>query len=132
MELSGHCHCGAVSYTISGEPVRMARCHCNACRRTTGTGHAVQAFFNKDGVTITGETGSYESLADSGARRTRYFCPVCGSRLFTENEKSPHLIGVAAGSFDDSSWFKPAVGLYETERPGWDAIDPGLETHDRM
>ncbi len=132
MQLSGHCHCGAVSYTVDGEPVRMAQCHCNACRRTTGTGHNVQAFFNRHDVTITGETQTYDSIADSGSRRTRHFCPICGSRLFTENEKSPQVIGIAAGSFDNSDWFQPSVALYNTERPAWDVIDPDIDAHERM
>ena len=132
MKLSGHCHCGAVSYQVDGEPVRMARCHCNACRRTTGTGHSVQAFFHRQDVTISGETASYQSIADSGSKRTRDFCPICGSRLFTANERPPHLIGIAAGSFDNSDWFEPAVALYDNERPAWDAIDPKLDTHEHM
>ncbi len=31
---TGRCLCGAVSYEITGEPVRMA-----ACQRSSGTGH---------------------------------------------------------------------------------------------
>ncbi|WP_029040858.1 GFA family protein [Cucumibacter marinus] len=132
MDLSGHCHCGAVSYTVNGEPVRMAQCHCNACRRTTGTGHLVQAFFKRDDITITGETKTYESTADSGSKRTRHFCPNCGSRLFSENEKTPHLMGIAMGSFDQSDWFHPQVILYNAERPGWDVIDPDIDQHEGM
>jgi hypothetical protein len=127
MHLSGHCHCGAVSYTIKGEPARMAQCHCNACRRTTGTGHNVQAFFPRDQVTITGETKSYESTADSGSSRRRHFCPVCGSRLFSDNSRSPDMIGIAVGTFDDSGWFKPQAIVYSAERPSWDFVDPAVE-----
>jgi len=132
MQLSGGCHCGAVSYKVAGEPLRMAQCHCNACRRTTGTGHLVQAFFNKDDVAISGKTKTHQSTSDSGNIRTRHFCPVCGSRLFSENAKAPGVIGIAAGSFDDSSWFKPEVILYVSERPAWDMIAPEIPTHEQM
>ncbi len=132
MQLSGHCHCGEVSYKVVGEPVRTAQCHCNACQRTSGTGHNVLAFFNKDQLTISGKTQTHQSTADSGNTRTRHFCPTCGSRLFSENSKAPDMIGIGAGSFDNSDWFKPQVILYVSERPAWDMIDPEIPTHERM
>ncbi len=132
MQLSGHCHCGEVSYKVTGEPVRMAQCHCNACRRTTGTGHNVLAFFNKDQLSISGKTRTHQSSADSGNTRTRHFCPTCGSRLFSENSRTPETIGIAVGSFDNSDWFKPEVILYTSEHPVWDPIDPEIPTHEQM
>ena len=28
MTLSGHCHCGAISYSVKGEPQHSSFCHC--------------------------------------------------------------------------------------------------------
>ncbi len=132
MKLSGSCHCGAVTYQIEGAPVRMAQCHCNACRRVTGTGHNVQAFFKSDQVTINGKTSTHDSTSDKGNKRTRHFCTTCGSRLFSENAAAPQIIGIAVGSFDDSSWFKPEIIVYNAERPDWDKIDETITTHEQM
>ncbi len=38
------------------------------------------------GMEITGETRDYASIADSGNRMHRRFCPVCGVHLFSEAE----------------------------------------------
>lgn len=132
MPLTGQCHCGDVKFEVTGEPVRMAQCHCNACRRITGTGHNVQAFFKKDQVTITGKTNTHDSTSDSGSTRTRHFCATCGSRLFSENSKAPGGIGIAVGVFDESEWFKPEVIVYNSERPVWDFVDPSIELHEMM
>lgn len=132
MTKTGHCHCANVSYEVSAEPIRMAQCHCEACRRTTGTGHLVQAFFNSTDVKIKGKTSNHKSTSDSGNIRTRHFCPNCGSRLFSFNSKMPDIIGIAVGSFDDSAWFKPEVILYNSERPAWDIIDENIEVHELM
>jgi len=132
MSKNGHCHCGDITYKVSGEPVKMAQCHCNACRHTTGTGHNVQAFFKASDVEISGKTATHKSKSDSNNIRTRHFCPTCGSRLFSENSKLPDILGISAGSFDDSSWFKPQVILYNSERPTWDTIDESIEIHDLM
>lgn len=127
---TGQCHCGAVKYEVNGDPARMAQCHCNACRRTTGTGHNVQAFFAKTDVSISGETTSHNSTSDKGNARTRQFCTTCGSRLFSQNSAMPDHIGIAAGSFNDSSWFQPAMIVYANHRPNWDHVDPSVEQHD--
>ncbi|MCF6344492.1 MAG: GFA family protein [Devosiaceae bacterium] len=132
MTKSGSCHCGNVKFEVSSEPLAMKQCHCNACKRLTGTGHNVQAFFNKDDVKIKGETSTHKSTSDAGNIRTRHFCPNCGSRLFAYNSAMPNAIGIPAGSFDDSSWFKPEVILYNSDRPAWDTIDETIETHDLM
>lgn len=132
MPRTGHCHCGEVKFTVIGEPVRMSHCHCNACRRTTGTGHNLQAFFKKDEISITGQTNSHDMAADSGNTRTRHFCPTCGSRLFSENSKTPDLMGISIGAFDNSDWFKPVIAVYSSERPVWDYVDPSLEQRELM
>ncbi len=132
MKLTGACHCGAVTYQTSSDPVRMAQCHCNACRRITGTGHNVQAFFKSDQVEIKGKTSTHDSTSDKGNKRTRHFCTTCGSRLFSENAATPQIIGIAVGSFDDSSWFKPQAILYTSEQSEWDSIDPEIKSFKKM
>lgn len=132
MQQTGQCHCGDVTYKISSKPVKMAQCHCNACRRITGTGHNVQAFFKLDSVEIVGKTSTHQSKADSGNIRTRHFCPNCGSRLFSYNSGVPNIVGISAGSFDDSSWFRPEVILYNSERPVWDKIYENIKIHELM
>lgn len=132
MFATGQCLCGAVRYEVAAPPLRMAQCHCEDCRRLTGTGHLVQAFFNRSDVSIFGQTSSFENYADSGNLRRRHFCPTCGSRLFSENDRAPDIVGITAGTFDDSSWFAPSVALYVGQRPAWDPIDPTIQTRERM
>lgn len=132
MTLTGQCHCSDVTFSVEGEPVRMAQCHCNACRRITGTGHNVQAFFKKEQVTIKGKTSTHDSTSDSGSTRTRHFCANCGSRLFSENSKVSGAIGISVGAFDESEWFKPEIIVYNSQRPIWDVIDPTIELHEMM
>ena len=132
MTKTGRCLCGEVTFEVNADPLRMGQCHCNACQKITGTGHNVQAFFKTDSVKITGKTSTHESVADSGNIRTRHFCPNCGSRLFSKNSAAPNVTGIAIGSFDDNSWFKPEVILYNSMRPAWDMIDENIEIHELM
>lgn len=129
---TGKCQCGAISYRIEGDPLRMAQCHCEDCRRASGTSHMSLAFFQQDQVSINGETGSYASTADSGNINTRYFCPTCGSRLFSSNSARAGVLAVTAGTLDDNTWFQPNAIVYSAERPSWDKMDDSLPAFDKM
>ncbi|HIO92544.1 MAG TPA: GFA family protein [Leucothrix mucor] len=129
---TGKCLCGKVTYTISSEPLRMGQCHCEDCRRSTGTGHASNAFFAEDSVKIEGDTSRFDIITDTGSTLTRYFCPNCGSRLFSSNSTAPNFIGVTAGTVDDSSWFKANFIVYNKSKPEWDCMDSDIPTFEEM
>ncbi|ARN82338.1 GFA family protein [Methylocystis bryophila] len=129
--VSGQCLCGAVRVTAKAAPFRMAQCHCRDCQRVSGTGHTTNALFHEADVEVIGETRGFAVTADSGSTLTRYFCPVCGSRMFGHNSKRPGAVVLSAGIFDESDWFQPQMALYSARRPAWDperADIPNFET----
>lgn len=129
---TGQCLCGGVKYTIVKEPLYMGQCHCDDCRRSTGTGHASLAFFKREDVQIEGETTRYASKTDSGSTITRHFCSICGSTVFGHNSNSKDNIGIPVGTVDDSSWFKPEFIVYHKRKPSWDFMDESVPTFDEM
>jgi hypothetical protein len=129
---NGRCLCGAVRVTVKAAPLRMAQCHCRDCQRISGTGHTTNALFNEADVEIAGETKGFAVTADSGSTLTRYFCPLCGSRMFARNSARPGAIILSAGVFDDSSWFQPQSVLYAKRRPTWDMVRSDTPTFDAM
>jgi len=129
---SGQCLCGEIKYSITSEPVLMAQCHCDDCRKSTGTGHACNAFFKKSDITITGKASTYSNTTDTGSIITRYFCPNCGSRLFSSRDNAEGMMGVTAGCLDDSSWFKANAIVYNKRKPVWDIMDDSIPTFDEM
>lgn len=129
---TGRCLCGAVSYTIHGEPARMAQCHCADCQRASGTGHMSIAFFKADQVDIKGEVKSFAITADSGNTNTRHFCPNCGSRIYNENSGRPGVVGIAIGCVDDKDWFQPQVVVYTRNRSAWDHTSTDIPNFETM
>jgi hypothetical protein len=129
---SGQCLCGDVKFTITSEPEMMGQCHCDDCRKSTGTGHASIAFFQKKNVKIEGKLSQYISSADSGADITRSFCPNCGSSLFAESSDREGVIGVLAGVIDDNSWFKANFRVYNKSKPVWDFMDESVPAFEEM
>ena len=82
MGFSGGCLCGSVRYKVSSDPSFVLNCHCEDCRRSTGSVYGTNVFVDEDKVQITGEVSLYVHTADSGNEMTKRFCPNCGTLLF--------------------------------------------------
>ena len=53
VERGGGCLCGAVRYAVRGNPLWIACCHCESCRRATSAAFATYAGFRKERFTLT-------------------------------------------------------------------------------
>ena len=112
-EFAGGCLCGAVRYSVSGEPVRIAQCHCDDCRRVTGSSFATNVFVREEDLTVLqGTTRSFRHTADSGNTMTKEFCPECGSQLFGSSSGRAGVQAIKVGSIDDASFVKPQVEVF--------------------
>lgn len=83
--LQGACLCGAVSYEALGEPAIAGHCYCLDCRKASGTSHSTHVAVRADGVRLVGAMSSYRRPADSGNIVERFFCPTCGSPIYSTN-----------------------------------------------
>ena len=117
---SGGCLCGAVRYSCSAEPAMAGHCHCEDCRRSSGTGHSSHLAVPEASVTLTGETKGYERPANSGNVVTRHFCPNCGAAVFSRNAAMPGMMFLRASSLDDLEVFKPQMHVYVARAASWD------------
>ena len=90
----------------------------------------MNACFRTDSISITGATTYFPTVADSGNRMHKRFCPSCGTPLFSEAEVRPHLIFVRVGTFDDPHLAQPAMTIWTSRSPKWAAIDPALPRTD--
>ncbi len=129
---TGHCLCGAVSFTVTAAPIVMVQCYCKDCQRTSGTGHVSNARFRREDVSFSGETKTYTVKADSGNLLTRHFCPTCGSRLYIENSARPGFVNLPVGSFDEHAWYEPQSIVYSRGKPVWDVITEDIPCYETM
>lgn len=124
MKLSGGCKCGQVRYAIDGEPIRVGLCHCETCRKDSGSAFSFFGIWSRASVTLSGELGCWHSRA--GGDR---FCPTCGSSLFCWSDDSDE-IEVKLGTLDDPpSALMPGYELWTIRREPWLAHHEGAEQH---
>ncbi|MDJ0957807.1 MAG: GFA family protein [Arenicellales bacterium] len=128
----GSCRCGEVTLTITEKPKMMLQCHCLDCQKATGTGHTSNVYFDEKDVLIQGEATGHSVTADSGNEMTRYFCPLCGSRMYGRNSGRPGLISVQVGCLDDHSWFSAQAVLFTSRRHDWDITADDIPNFDKM
>jgi hypothetical protein len=82
---NGGCLCGAVRFTVRGAPLRVGLCHCQDCRRTSGSA------FNFFGVW---SRPAYEGAGELRTFEGRSFCLNCGSRIASlRNDEAEIMLG---------------------------------------
>lgn len=129
---TGGCACGAVRYEISGEPLFQNHCQCLDCQRKSGTGHGSYLTFARAGVKLTGKATDWDIVADSGHKKTRSFCPTCGSPVHVTFAANPDAFAVHAASLDDPHRFEPQAVTYTVRGHAWDTLDPALTKFEKM
>lgn len=129
---SGKCLCGNVSYQCHSEPKAIFNCHCEDCRRATGSVFGTNLFVPEAKVEISGEVSSYSHISDSGSTMTKRFCPNCGSLLFGSNTAKPNVVSIRAGTVDQLALIKPQINLFMDKKVPSTSIDENLEQASRM
>lgn len=129
---SGGCLCGAVRYTCNAEPAMAGHCHCEDCRRSSGTGHSSHLGVPEESVTLTGDTSAYSRPANSGNVVTRHFCPTCGAPVFSRNSGMPGMLFLRASSLDDMEVFRPQLHVFASRAASWDKPGEGIPAFDLM
>jgi hypothetical protein len=80
----GSCFCGAVQFTVSGEPAGMGYCHCESCRSWSAGPVNAFTLWKPEAVRVTkgaDKIGTYNKTPKS----FRKWCQVCGGHLFTDH-----------------------------------------------
>jgi hypothetical protein len=124
--LKGAGLCGSVSYEALGEPGIAGHCYCVDCRKASGTSHCTHVAVRADGVRLVGAMSSYSRPADSGNIVERFFCPTCGSPIYSTNTAMPGLMFLRASSLDDPDQIAPQMVVYASRAPKWGAVDADL------
>jgi hypothetical protein len=108
----GECFCGAVAFTVTGEPAAMGYCHCESCRHWSAGPVNAFSLWAPDAVKVTkgaDKIGTYNKTPIS----SRKWCKTCGGHLFTDHP-TMGLIDVYAAMLPTLE-FKPGVHVHYQE-----------------
>ena len=128
--IAGGCRCGSVRYEVDvSAPEHHVLCHCADCRRSSGA--PVMAWLAVPNISFrvtAGEARCWEG--ESGSRR--YFCPNCGTGLYSSNEAMlPGIVDIQSATLDEPERLAPTAQIQFAERLGYMATLKQLPTFER-
>ncbi|KAJ8187129.1 hypothetical protein LV157_004782 [Aspergillus fumigatus] len=138
--VTGSCLCQKVRYKVTGAPLTTIICHCDSCRKSTGSAFMANSFYLKTQLQVLAGEEVLRVYHDrgtgSGKPLSRSFCSNCGSPLFISSESiDPAAVTVTSGTMDlrpaRSEW-APAMEVFCARRREWLAPVEGTEKHDTM
>jgi hypothetical protein len=121
---TGRCLCGAVRFRAEGAPKWVAHCHCESCRRQTGSPFTTYAGYRTEAVAWT--QGAPATHASSPGV-TRSFCARCGTPLAFVGARWPGEIHLFVATFDDPAGFAPQAHVNVAEQLPWIHLADGLK-----
>lgn len=131
--LEGGCACGAVRYRLAGEPIYVNNCHCTLCQRQSGTGSAVNAFYESDRVTLlSGELVSHSVPAGSGKPQEIVRCSVCMASVWSHYPRLGRLgTGVKVGTLDAPGALRPDAAIFLSSKLPWAVVPADVPQFER-
>lgn len=130
--IRGGCLCGEIRYEYRGALGPAAYCHCEDCRRCTGSAFNIGVRLEAEEFCVArGKPKGFTKTADSGNSLTRHFCGACGSPVYTSSPNHPDCVFVKAGSLDDPAVVKPAYQSWLSSSVAWAAIPTDLPAYER-
>lgn len=125
-KFTGRCLCGDVRYVAEGKPKIVAQCHCEECRRLSGTGHTIGAMFPASAVSVTGKVSEYRYGSEKDSEVTRAFCANCGSPIYGKNTRIPDYLTLTLGLMDNADGLDVEVVIFERDKQHWDQLADGV------
>ena len=124
---TGRCLCGAVTYSIEGDLIATAVCHCDDCQRQSGSAFSVNLIVHESQLTVSGDLRTYEERGEAGdaVYVRRRFCGDCGSAMVSEMVQAGGAVAVKAGTLDDKADVQPMVEVWCVDKQPWVDL-PGM------
>lgn len=114
----GSCLCGTVRFEVQGEFQSFYLCHCQHCRKDTGSAHAANLFLKSAKLTWVTGAGAVTSFALPGSLHNKSFCKLCGSAL--PSTYIAGLLVIPAGCLDSEVSMLPTAHIFTSRKAGWD------------
>ncbi|MEM9581794.1 MAG: GFA family protein [Pseudomonadota bacterium] len=121
MNVDGGCLCGAITYRAVVNPERCAICHCENCQINSGTAFGwIVHIQDHQFELITGRLKVFETIADSGRRRSMSFCGDCGTRIHAQTPDVPDaFFGLRVGTVHQRESLPPKQQVWGRSSQQW-------------
>ncbi|WP_370977936.1 GFA family protein [Agaribacterium sp. ZY112] len=118
--MKGSCLCGDVKFELNLEEFKIYQCHCNLCRKQTGTASSCGGVVKEENFAwLGGQKSISKWQKESGF--TSHFCSNCGSSVPNKFRGKPYY-WVPAGALE-SGRIVTAVNIFVEEKAAWSNVN---------
>lgn len=126
--LTGHCLCGDVRFEIHGKLGPVVYCHCESCRRASGTAFGANADVRVESLKwVSGREAIREYASSPG--KLRSFCSRCGAPVYSRRPDAPGIVRIRLGVLDGDPGRRPLAHFFVSEKAPWYDIADALPQH---
>lgn len=116
--LSGSCLCNSVKYRVNEAPSQFYFCHCQQCRKVTGSSFAANIIAKPNDIEWLLGEDILTHFAHPSRAFSKTFCSKCGSGLPHINKSGTSLV-IPAGSLDHVPTIAPQANIFVSEQATW-------------
>ena len=116
---TGKCLCGSVCFEID-VPARWAwHDHSAASRRAHGAAYATYVGSWRKRFRITSGSSIIARYEDTATKTVRSFCARCGTPIYYERPRSPHMVNIPRALFSSRTGRQPLYHIAIEELQDW-------------
>jgi len=126
----GSCLCGTVRFKVEGAFDSFYLCHCQHCKKDTGSAHAANLFSQSAKLSWQSGADAVTTFTLPGTRHGRSFCRFCGSAL--PNTQTAGVLIVPAGSLDTDVPIVPTAHIFSSSKANWEKESGEVPTFEKL
>lgn len=119
MNISGQCHCGAITFTALVDASKVVACHCADCQQFSGAPFRAVIPVPVEHVELTGRPKHYVKVAASGNRRAQAFCGACGTQLYATEADVSKVLNIRLGCVNERAQLPPLMQIWGESAQPW-------------
>jgi hypothetical protein len=123
--ITGGCLCGSVRYAVDGQLGPAIFCHCEQCRRASGTAFATNAPARARRLRFTAGRDAIREY-ESSPGKFRAFCSRCGSPVYSRLASDPETFRLRLGTLDGDPGRRPLAHFFVGSKAVWHEITDAL------
>src|SRR5215510_7761607 len=117
--IRGSCLCGGVRFEVDLPFIQASHCHCERCRKHSGTAVCTQARVLREQFRLL-QGKELIKVYGKGEGAVKAFCTNCGSSLFGGDWPDGPQVSIRMGAFDDDPGIRPQFHTFVADRAPWD------------
>ena len=120
--IQGSCLCGGVRFDVELPFSRANHCHCEFCRKHSGTFGETQGRVPREQFRLLQGEALLRVFKPEGGTAVKAFCSICGSSLFGAYWPEGEEISIRLGSLDGDPQIRPQYHSFVHSRAPWDEL----------